>query len=278
MINNMTKNVVFAKNYGFCFGVKRAFESLIKIKGQAFTYGPIIHNPQVVEYFKKRGIQPIEDLSKIRKGQKLFIRAHGVPRDIIDMATRKGLVVFDLTCPYVKKSQVLAQHLEKKNYKIFIIGQKKHPEVKAILGNVKKAIVIENFNEAKTIKKQKKIGIICQTTSNIAKTKKIINELKKKSTLTKVFDTICQATKERQAAAIQLAKKSDMVIVIGGKNSSNTKKLQELCKKYVPTHQIETALELNKNWFINKKMVGITAGASTPNWIISQIARKIKTL
>lgn len=274
----MAKKIIFSENYGFCFGVKRAYESLNKVKGRAYTYGPIIHNPQVVEYFNKRGIHPVKSLNKLKKGEKLFIRAHGVPHNTINSARRKGLAVCDLTCPYVKKSQILAQDLEKQNYKVFIIGQKIHPEVKAIMGNLKAASIIENINEAKDIKKQKKIGIICQTTSNIEKAPAIINELKRKSTVVKIYDTICQATKERQAAALRLAKRSDMVIVIGGKNSSNTKKLKELCEKYVSTHQVETARELNKNWFVHKKIIGITAGASTPNWIVSQTVQKIKSL
>lgn len=274
----MDKKIVFAKKYGFCFGVKRACENLNKVKGRAYTYGPIIHNQQVVDYFKKRGIQPINNLSKVKKGEKLFIRAHGVPQKIVNSAIKKGLTVIDLTCPYVKKSQVLAQYLEKKDFRVIIIGQKNHPEVKAIAGNLKAPIIIENINEAKKLKKQNKIGIVCQTTSNISRTKGIINELKRKSNVVEIYDTICEATKERQAAAIKLAKKSDIVIVIGGKNSSNTKKLKELCEKYIPAYQIETARQLNKKRFVNKKLIGITAGASTPNWIIEQVIEKIQKL
>jgi len=276
ILNDMTKKIIYAEKYGFCFGVKRAINTLKKIKGKAYTLGPIIHNPQVVENLKKQGIYPIKNINEIKSGT-LFIRAHGVADKIIKKAEEKGLKVIDLTCPLVKKAQVLAKNLEKEKYQVVILGAKKHPEIKAISANLKKPLVIENEKEVKLIK-NKRLGIISQTTSDIKNIKNLIEKIKHKAKEVKVYDTICPATKERQEAAIKLAKKSDIVIVIGGKNSSNTKKLKRVCQDITKTHHIQTEEELKKGWFKNKKIIGITAGASTPDWLIEKVVRRINRL
>ncbi|MFH1366758.1 MAG: 4-hydroxy-3-methylbut-2-enyl diphosphate reductase [Patescibacteria group bacterium] len=274
----MAKKILFAQKYGFCFGVKRAVEALEKNKGKAYTLGPIIHNPLLVKAYKNRGIFPINDLDKIPPGTKVYIRAHGVANKIIKKGVKAGIDFVDLTCPFVKKSQILAHSLENKGYKVVIIGKKNHPEIMAIAGNLKSPMVISGLKEIKKIKNIKRLGIVCQTTSNIEKTAEIVTTIKKINPSAVIFNTVCQATKERQAAAVTLAKKTDLVIVVGGKNSSNTKKLKEICSNYTPTYQIEDEKSLKEKWFTNKKIIGLTAGASTPDWIIRKVFDIIKKL
>lgn len=271
------RKVTFAKKYGFCFGVKRAVEALEKNKGKAYTFGPIIHNPSVVNAFIRKGIFPIKDFSKTKKGDKVYIRAHGVANKIINRGIKAGLTIIDLTCPYVKKSQILALSLEKAGQKILIIGQKSHPEIVAIAANLKTSIVISRVKDLRKLKETNHLSVICQTTSNVKETAKILAVLKKKNPSIKIYDTVCQATRERQAAAQALAKKSDLVIVVGGKESSNTKKLKEVCSPYVLTYQVEDEKELRKQWFKNKKKIGFTAGASTPDWLIEKVVTKIES-
>ncbi|MDZ7798408.1 MAG: 4-hydroxy-3-methylbut-2-enyl diphosphate reductase [Patescibacteria group bacterium] len=274
MING--KKIIMSDDYGFCFGVKRAIRELKKTKGQAYTLGPVIHNPQVVDYFKKKGIRPIDRLSKKIKPGKLFIRAHGVSDQKKEQAKKMGFEIFDLTCPFVKKAQILAKKLEKQGYQVVILGLKNHPETKAIAENLKNPIILQN-HKCSSLNKNK-IGVICQTTSNIKNTKKILNKIKKTAQEVKIYNTICQATKKRQKAAHKMARQSDIVIVIGGRYSSNTKKLKQVCQEYGPTYHIETEKELKKKWFKNKKTIGITAGASTPDWIINKVVKKIKEI
>jgi 4-hydroxy-3-methylbut-2-enyl diphosphate reductase len=274
----MEKKIIFAEKYGFCFGVKRAVKALGENQGKAYTLGPIIHNPSVVKTFKSRGIFPIKNTSKLHSGDKVYIRAHGVADKIIANGKKAGLNIIDLTCPFVKKSQILALSLEKKGYKVAIIGEKNHPEIMAIAGNLKSPLVISDLKNIKRAKKFKKLGIICQTTLNIQKTAKILIALNKFNPKPIIYNNVCQATKERQVAAQKLAKKCDIVIVIGGKESSNTKKLWEICAQYAETYHIEIKQELQKRWLINKKIIGITAGASTPDLIIKETVKKIKKL
>lgn len=272
----MPKKIIYADQYGFCFGVKRAVEALKKNRGKAQTLGPVIHNPQVVEYFRKKGIYPINSIAQAKKGP-LFIRAHGVAERIIEKARKKGLKVIDLTCPYVKKTQILAKKLEKDGYQVIILGMKNHPEVIAIAANLKQPLVAEKLADLKKLKKGK-VGVICQTTANVKKAGLLLKQIKKKFPTHKIYNTICDATQARQKAAKKLAKKSDLVLVIGGKKSSNTRKLKEVAEKIAPTRQIETASELKKEWLKNKKTIGLTAGASTPDWVIKSVAEEIKKL
>ncbi len=272
----MSKKIIFAKKYGFCFGVRRAIDVLDISSGTMYTLGPIIHNPQVVDHYLKKGIKSIDSLDEINSGT-VFIRAHGVPDKIINQAKEKNLEVIDLTCPYVKKTQILAKELEKDGYQVVILGQKNHPEVIAIASNLKRPVVVESVHNLREIKNDK-IGVICQTTSNIKKADKLISKLKNDFKEVKVYNTICNATHLRQEAVKELAQQSDVVIVIGGKKSSNTKKLKEVAEKIIKTYHIETEDELQKEWFIDKNTIGITAGASTPNWIIKKVAEKIDHL
>lgn len=276
--------VILAEHAGFCFGVKRAIntaeDTARKANGKVYTYGPIIHNPQVVAKFEKEGVHAIKDINKIKKGDSLVIRTHGVAPEIENKFSKKGLKVVDATCPFVKKAQKLAAKLIIEGYKTVIIGEAHHPEVKGILGYAgSKAIVVGNALEAKKIRKCGKIGVVVQTTQSTDNFMKTVSVLMDKAPEIRVFNTICDATKRRQESALKLADKVDIIIVVGGKNSANTKHLAELCEERgVPTYHIEGALELNKSWFKGKKLAGVTAGASTPDWIINIVMKTINAL
>ncbi|OGF50599.1 MAG: 4-hydroxy-3-methylbut-2-enyl diphosphate reductase [Candidatus Firestonebacteria bacterium RIFOXYA2_FULL_40_8] len=273
--------VILAEHAGFCFGVKRAInmasETARKAKENVYTYGPIIHNPQVVEKFKKEGVHPVKDIKKIVKGSSIIIRTHGVPPERESEFSKKALKVTDATCPFVKKAQKLAAKLSGEGYQVVILGEADHPEVRGILGYTNNtAIVVGNPKEVRKIKKCAKLGVVVQTTQSMQNFLDTVFALRDKSPEVRVFNTICDATRKRQDSALKLANKVDIMIVVGGKNSANTKHLAELCReKRVPTYHIEGALEIKKSWFKGKKLAGVTAGASTPDWIIKNVIKTI---
>ena len=273
--------VILAEHAGFCFGVKRAIntaaETAKKMKADVFTYGPIIHNPQVVEKFEKEGVHPVKDIKKVKAGSSIIIRTHGVSPKQEKEFLKKSLKVTDATCPFVKKAQKLAAKLAGEGYKVVILGEAEHPEVKGILGYTNnKATVVGNPKEVRKIKNCAKLGIVVQTTQSMRNFLETVSALLDKAPEIRVFNTICDATRKRQDSALKLADKVDIMIVVGGKNSANTKHLAELCReKRVPTYHIEGALEINKSWFKGKKLAGVTAGASTPDWIIKSVIKSI---
>ena len=264
--------VIIAPNSGFCFGVKRAVDAALTQR-DSYTLGPLIHNPQTIEQLKERGIKAIDSIDDIDKGT-LLIRTHGVPGQIIEKSKNKGLEVIDLTCPFVKKAQDVAIKAEKEGYKVVVIGDKQHPEVKGITGNLSNYEIIESPDQVK--KHYDKIWVVVQTTQLEDNFKAILSELNGKAKEIKVTKTICNATEERQMNARKLANNADMMIVVGGKNSANTNKLAFLCKGIIDTKHIESDEELKPEWFRHKKTVGITAGASTPHWLIKKIANRIE--
>lgn len=266
--------VICAENMGFCFGVKRALDMVLKER-DAYTLGQLIHNPQVVEMLEKKGIKVVNSVDEADKT--LIITAHGTSRPTIEKAKKKWLRIIDTTCPLVKRVHELAWEFDKKGYKIILLGDKEHSEVKGIVSNADNAVVIKSPEEARGLRFNKAC-FLSQTTELIDKFNKIADILKKNIPDLKVFNTICDATKKRQDSALKLAKKVELMIVVGGYNSANTKRLKEICSKIVETKHIETAEELNKEWFKNKKIIGLTAGASTPNWVINDVRIKIGSI
>jgi 4-hydroxy-3-methylbut-2-enyl diphosphate reductase len=266
--------------YGFCYGVKRTIEIAYKEAKESsvpvYTYGPLIHNPQVVNLLISKSIVPIKNLKKIPKG-KLIIRSHGVSPYILQEAKELGFSIVDATCPFVKRAQKYAIQLVKEGYEVFIIGEKDHPEVQGILGHTNyKAKVIEKIEKLKI--KNKKLGIIAQTTMSMKKFKKVIEKLIELSNEIRIFNTICKDVILRQQHTIELAKEVELMLVVGGKNSANTTRLVELAKEYTETYHIETEEEIKNEWVIGKKKIGIASGASTPDWIIKKVERKLKTI
>lgn len=270
--------IYLAKHAGFCFGVKRAIDIATKTAGKnVYTLGPLIHNTQVVEDLEKKGIRCAESLSEIPEGT-VIIRAHGVPPQTIQQAKNLGLKVIDATCPYVKKVHNITKKLQEEGYQVIIFGEKEHPEVIGVKGNSENAIVIENLEEAKKLGNYEKIGLVSQTTQSKEKFKEAAEELKNHTNKLKVCDTICAATEKRQQAAIELAKKADLMIILGGYNSGNTRRLAELCSKETKTLHIEQPSELNKEVLKGKEKIGITAGASTPDYLIKELTEKLNRM
>ncbi|MBP2633958.1 MAG: 4-hydroxy-3-methylbut-2-enyl diphosphate reductase [Firmicutes bacterium] len=274
--------VILAQHHGFCYGVKRAVkmaQDSIKEEGTSYTLGPIIHNPQMVERLANEGVGMVNSLSEADGGT-IIIRSHGVGPETYAEAKQAEFHIIDATCPHVKKAQLAAHQLSEDGYQVIIIGEKCHPEVKSIFEwSGKQAIIIETEEEAENLAFISRLGIVAQTTFSGEAFKKIVDVLTDKSNDIKIERTICNATEQRQAAAIKLANDVDIMLVIGGKNSANTTRLAELCAKTgAVTHHIETVQELKNEWFIGFNKVGITAGASTPDWIIEEVYDKVKNM
>lgn len=278
--------VLIAEHAGFCFGVKRAVklaeESLKKAKGRVFTLGPIIHNPQEVNRLKNLGVYP-SDGEDFREGDTVIIRSHGIPPEKEEELKKKGLNVIDATCPYVKAVHEAVCKLTEEGYFIVLVGEKNHPEVIGTLGYLRacngKGIVIETLDDIKEALKYEKVGIVAQTTQNEEFFKEVVGEIALWVKEVKVINTICNATSLRQESVKKLASQVDVMIIIGGKNSGNTRRLYHISKELNPkTYHIETAEELKPEWFANAKRVGISAGASTPDWIIEEVKNRIKEI
>jgi len=271
--------VILAEYLGFCYGVKRAIKiARENADGKSCTLGPIIHNPQMVARLKDEGVDVVENLSDMKEGT-VIIRSHGVGPKVYEEAKMKGLHIVDATCPHVKKAQLSAKKLVEEGYQVIIIGEKNHPEVKSIFEwSNNKAVILETEEEAKQLSSCQKLGIVSQTTVSGERFKKIVEKLIDKSNEIKILRTICTATDQRQAAAIELAQRVDLMLVIGGKNSANTTRLAQLCKEKCKTYHIETADELSPEWLNQIEKIGITAGASTPDWIILEVQNKCQTM
>jgi len=269
---------IFLADYlGFCYGVKRAIKiARANADGKCCTLGPIIHNPQMVEKLSAEGVGTADDLSEINEGT-VIIRSHGVGPKTYEKIKAKGLRLVDATCPHVKRAQTAARDLVKEGYDVVIVGEKNHPEVKSIFewaGN--HTTIVETVEEAEKFAPCQKLGIVSQTTVASEQFKSVVLKLLDKSADIKILRTICTATEQRQKAAIELAAKVDVMLVLGGKNSANTTKLAKLCEKKCKTFHIETADEISEKWFNHAQKIGITAGASTPDWIIKEVENKLR--
>jgi 4-hydroxy-3-methylbut-2-enyl diphosphate reductase len=275
--------VILAENAGFCFGVKRAMKLAFEAAGNSespiYSLGPLIHNPQQVELLSQKGVHEVSSLESLKPGDVLIIRSHGTTPLILDEAKAKGLKIVDATCPFVVNAQKLAQSLNSEGYQVIIAGEGEHPEVIGIMGFTgNKAWVIDKANAVKGLPYKKRIGVVAQTTQSFDNFREVVSALLEKCDELKAFNTICHATTQRQEGAIELARNVDVMIVVGGHNSANTSRLASLCKSSgVPTYHIETADELDKSWFKGMKTVGVTAGASTPEWIIDEVISKLES-
>ena len=277
--------VILAKSAGFCFGVKRAVETVYEQTGtenRIYTYGPIIHNEEVVKDLESKGVTVLEgeeDLRKLDKGT-VVIRSHGVPREICEMIEKKGLTCVDATCPFVKRIHRIVEKESGEGRRIIIIGNPGHPEVEGIMGwSHTPAAVIESAEEAEkfTCLPGEKLCLVSQTTFNYNKFKELVEIFEKKGYNITIVNTICNATEERQTEAREIADKVDAMIVIGGKHSSNTRKLYEICRERCKsTYLIQTLDDLHLELPETAALVGITAGASTPNNIIEEVQNYVR--
>lgn len=274
--------IIVAKTAGFCFGVKRAIDIAFKIAKEkcegVYTLGPLIHNPQVVKMLKNKGIIPIEDINEKKDIRALIIRTHGIPLNLSKKIISKGYEIIDATCPFVKKAQYYAKLLRDEGYQVVILGEKNHPEVKSLKSYAENDVVVTDGKE-RLPKLKSKIGIIVQTTQTIEALKKLLSDALKHAKEIKVYNTICNSTALRLKETERMAQKVDIMIVVGGKNSANTTQLTKLCKTLsVPTYHVETASEIKKSWIKGAKKLGITAGASTPDWLIKEVEKRIRNI
>ena len=271
-----------AKHSGFCFGVKRAIQiatETAKNNKKTVTLGPIIHNPQMVESLMKKGLHSVDNIKDITD-ETVIIRSHGITAENYKLLIEKDLNIVDATCPFVKKAQEYAQKLTKDGYQLYILGEKDHPEVEALLSYIDdSAVVITNPDVDFKKPTQRKVGLIAQTTQSEEKFESLAKKLIHFSEELYVVKTICNATILRQETTRNLSQKVDIMIVIGGKNSANTTRLAEIARmEGCKTFHIETEGELKEVWFKDVDSVGISAGASTPNWIINSVKEKIKKI
>jgi 4-hydroxy-3-methylbut-2-enyl diphosphate reductase len=263
------RSIQIAEEAGYCFGVRRALDlaraQLAKDGKKVYSLGPIIHNPQVVAEFQKRGLIPIESLEGIDEGI-ILIRSHGVERGVLEQARQKGLEIVDATCPFVKNAQRLARQLSKSDYQVVIVGEESHPEVKGILSYAgANPVVISSADQLRDKQIGPKVGMLAQTTQTQENFVAVATSILAVAYEARIYNTICNATATRQAAAVELAASVDVMFVVGGKNSANTTRLAELCRAAGTTvYHIETPEEITPDMIRDKQRIGITAGASTP--------------
>ena len=272
--------IKLAENYGFCFGVKRAIKIAEENKN-ASTYGPLIHNSKEIERLEKDfNVGLTDDYKTFKSGDKAIVRTHGIPKLELESLMENGVDVVDATCPYVTKPQQIAQEMSEAGYEVIIFGDEEHPEIKGVKSYATHgARVVTSVEEIKKLKLKEKIAMVAQTTRKVDDYMAIVNYLIPKYKEVRVFNTICNATFENQVAIRDLSEEADVMIIIGGKNSSNTKQLFSIAKEYCrDSYHIEDENELDFSWFANKEVCGISAGASTPDWIIQNVIGAIEKM
>jgi 4-hydroxy-3-methylbut-2-enyl diphosphate reductase len=274
--------IQLASSYGFCFGVKRAIDIAQEHKGSV-TYGPLIHNTDEINRLKtKFDIGLAESLEDIQKDDVVVIRTHGIPKNELAVLKNQDHKVIDATCPYVTTPQNIVQKMSLEGYSIIIFGDKNHPEIKGVVSyaeDPRDAFIVLEPEELETLPLKGKVAVVSQTTKKPEDFAKIVTALMATRKEIRVFNTICNATFENQDAASDLAKEADVMIVIGGKHSSNTKQLHSICERDCKeSYLIENEKELQAEWFEGKELCGISAGASTPDWIVQNVIRRIQEM
>lgn len=274
--------IILAKQAGFCFGVKRATRMAFEAAengSQTFMLGPIIHSPQVVSKLEELGAEVVNDLAELETGT-IIIRSHGVTSGELEEAARKELEIVDATCPFVKKAQEHVRQLSDEGYDVVVVGDADHPEVQGIVSYARGRVhVVASGEEASRLPKMGKVGVVAQTTQSFEHLEAVVMQCLRRGIEIRVFHTICDATAVRQEEAKGLSQQVDCMIVIGGFNSGNTRRLAEICTEIQPaTHHVETAQQLRREWFDNVERVGVTAGASTPKWLIDEIVDRIERI
>ncbi|MCX6061213.1 MAG: 4-hydroxy-3-methylbut-2-enyl diphosphate reductase [Campylobacterales bacterium] len=272
--------IQLAESYGFCFGVKRAIKIAEENKNSA-TYGPLIHNANEIERLKRDfNVALSENLDSFKSGDTAVIRTHGIPKQELELLHERHVDVIDATCPYVTKPQQICEEMSEQGYDILIFGDEAHPEIKGVKSYATgRAYVVNSAEEVDALNLREKVAVVAQTTRRIEDYQKIVGKLMMSHKEVRVFNTICNATFDNQDAVYKLARESDIMIVIGGKNSSNTKQLHSIAlDACFNSYHIESQEDLQSQWFEGKNFCGISAGASTPDWIIQAVIEHIKLL
>jgi len=273
--------IKLASSYGFCYGVKRAIK-IAEEHPQSSTYGPLIHNKDEINRLKQNfDVSLANTLDEAKEAKAVVIRTHGIPKNELKELKREGKKIINATCPFVTTPQQIVQKMSQEDYSIVIFGDKNHPEIKGVVSyakDPKDAFVILSPEDIENLPLKSKVAVVAQTTRKPSEFTKIVSELILKAKEVRVFNTICNATFENQDAAADLAKEADVMIIIGGKNSSNTKQLYLISKNYCQdSYHIENETELQSEWFKGKRLCGISAGASTPDWVVQNVVDKINS-
>src|SRR5579871_2631190 len=273
----MPREIQIANAAGFCFGVKKAIQKA-ETMDRAFIFGSLIHNPQEVARLASLNKKIVHKLEEV-EDNKVVITAHGLDINVISQMKERNLEIVDTTCPLVTKIYNEGHKLEAQGLQMVIIGDPKHVEVKGIASRMKNPVIVYHEEDIHNVPEGSRIGVVCQSTLLMEKFDKFVTLLKARCAEVVPVNTICKPTKDRQSAAAALSRTVDIMVVIGGRNSSNTHKLADTCKMNLPeaTYHIETAQELDPKWFEGKNKVGITAGASTPDYLIEEVIAKIRS-
>ena len=277
------RTVEVARNAGFCFGVKRAIrlveDALASGAGAVSSLGPGIHNPQVVASLKERGLRTVATLDEVPEGT-VVIRSHGAPPHVYEAIAARGLAAVDATCPFVKKMHRQAAQLVHEGYRLVIVGDRNHSEITSLTEDpAVDGIVVSGPADLEGVKLPPRVGIVAQTTQAVENLRAVADRILPRALELRIFNTICDSTATRQTEARELAGRADAMVVIGGRNSANTRRLAEICRETgTPTVWVETADELTADALGDAARIGLTAGASTPDWIIQEVIRRISTL
>ncbi len=274
--------IVLAKHQGFCGGVRRAVEMSEATAGQtgsAQTWGPLIHNPQVVGRLEERGVAVVDELDQL-EGEAFVVSAYGVEHAVLDAAKARGMKIVDATCPVVIRAHSLAFKLADEGYQLIAVGDHGHPEMvtlKEALGD--RVTIVHTREEARVVKLRGKIGVISQTTQSMENFREIVGDIALRTKELKIVNTLCPAITVRQEEAERLVDEVDALVVVGGHHSSNTTRLAEIGRTHtLPTYHIETPDELDPTWFAGITRVGVMSGASTPEWIIADVIRRLEEI
>jgi 4-hydroxy-3-methylbut-2-enyl diphosphate reductase len=278
-----TRRIVLAKVAGFCFGVRRAVDiteaARAQRRGRMTVLGMLVHNEQVIERMRESGIDSAGSLDAVEEGA-VVVSAHGAAPGVRASAKEKGLDVVDVTCPFVTRVHRCARALHEQGYQVVLVGDRDHTEVRGVVGAVEaiggSVLVVSSVEEARSLPLGKRVGVVSQTTQRAELFSAIVAEVGRRAGDVRAINTICNATDELQAAAVELAARVDVAIVVGGANSANTKRLRELCASAgIPAYRVQGPEEIREEWLEGKESIGITAGASTPDWIIEEVARRL---
>jgi len=273
--------IIRSPHAGYCFGVKRAMrliEQGFESPGSViYTLGDVIHNPPEVARLRAKGVRSVSSPDEVPPGATLVLRAHGVHPDLVLGAEHRGIRIIDATCPFVQRSQQFVKRFHEESRRTIIIGDRDHPEVLSIAGHAgSDAIIVKTTEEAGALEPFEKAGVVIQTTFPRAEAERIVEVLERKIDDIRVHDTICHATEARRDATLALARRVDLMLVVGGRNSSNTNGLYQMCVRAgVPTRLIEAAGEIDPAWFHGTTRVGLTTGTSTPDWIIDEVIARL---
>ncbi|HVI97382.1 MAG TPA: 4-hydroxy-3-methylbut-2-enyl diphosphate reductase [Anaeromyxobacter sp.] len=276
-------DVKIARTAGFCWGVRRTVDKVLEVaeeaSGPVVTLGPVIHNPQAVARFRDKGVETVNAVGEVADGTTVVVRTHGALKEELQRAEARGLEVVDGTCPYVKFPQAMAERLSRDGYHVVVVGDASHAEIKGVVSFAQGPITVVKPGAPIPEIKAKKVAVLAQTTCIGDEFARVVATLVLTHQEVRAVNTICSDTEERQADARALAAEVDAVVVVGGKNSANTRHLAELCRGIQPrTWHVETEDELRPEWFQGCRVVGLSAGASTPDWVVEGVAGWLRAL